>query len=240
MRGACFADIQFARADFIVRAIRERLPPSSLYHDKLGSLSQVENLVISSTGGMYGVIIHDATKLQALRPDILVCGSLKILVVHVYGTHRQLRDLDLAEIVEAANRDFDVLLTRNQDAVTSVFRRVTCGIHFRAAHQNLNLQGQGLLERLGEILQWPLTYVPYVAHELWLPSPENFGLEEDRTSDIERAGEFIFDTPLSAAEFSARLQAAAMSGRPRAIRGIRGRVPSIPEIQSLNLVGRYF
>ena len=43
--------IQQARSDYLVDAIRNQLPPSSLWHEKLFALSQIENLAITTNSG---------------------------------------------------------------------------------------------------------------------------------------------------------------------------------------------
>jgi hypothetical protein len=232
--------VQAARADFLTNALRKHLPPGSLWHEKRFAAAQLESLVIVSTGGMYDVDTFDRTDLTfAPREEIAAFDDLGIRVRHQEDTHETLSEVAIKEILQSANLDFETLLADERGALTSSFRRITCTIEFTSPDDDIQRHAQTLIAKVAAVLDLPVTYIPYVARDLWLPTSD-YPDGREMPENARRAFEFVLDEPWGTELLTQRIQSAIHANRRLSARGLHGTVSSDPPINDLHLIGRYF
>ncbi len=120
-----------ARADFIIQKLRERLPPSSLWHEKRFDRAQLESIAIVSAGGLYDVNTYDCSSpdFDGSR-EMLHLHDLGISLHHVPGSRNTLALDQIERFVRNASDEFDQRNTSDWVATISMVRRVTITIGF--------------------------------------------------------------------------------------------------------------
>lgn len=233
--------VQQARADFIIQNIRDRLPNSTLWHAKRFALAQLESLVVVSTGGLYNIDTFDATESDySPRGDFTILDDLAIRIIHVDGTHERLNAHDVEQVITAANREFETILSVDRHSVVSVFRRITCTIQFDSASDNIDGNARELFGIVADKLGYQLSYLPFSATDVFLPDSDFRNLPESPEC-AGRAAEFIFDVPLAVDDVTKHIQSAVQSTgslRPPGI--IIGTMSGIEYVQRLQFVGRRY
>jgi len=232
--------VQAARADFLTNALRDHLPPGSLWHEKRFAVAQLESLVIVSTGGMYNVDTFDRTDWTFTpQEEIVAFDDLGIRVRHQEDTHESLSEIAIKEILQSANLNFETLLADDRGALTSWFRRITCTIEFTSPDDDIQRHAQTLIVKVAAVLDLPVTYIPYVIRDLWLPTSD-WAHSSESPEDTRRAFEFVLDEPWGTELLTQRIQSAIHATPRLSARGLHGTVSSDPPINDLHLIGRYF
>ena len=96
--------VQQARADFVVNAIRDRLPASTLWHEKRFALAQLESLCIVSTQGVYTVNTFDPSAPDFTpSDDLITIDDLALRVSHDSCSHKGIDPHELNPLIVAAN-----------------------------------------------------------------------------------------------------------------------------------------
>lgn len=228
--------VQSARADFIVNAIRQTIPPGSLWHEKRFALAQLESLVIASPGGLYSVDTFDATDSKfSSRDSIQVLGDLAVRVSHIAGTHELLTHSDIERIIETSNAEFETQLALERASMTTSFRRVTCTVDFNSPMDDVQKHARSLFDVVAAKLGYSPTFHPYVVSELWLRQ----GLEVSH-EDARSAAEFVFISPLPVEKVTQHIQTAVGSLQTLSAPGIHGILPGMSNVYGLHFVGRRF
>ena len=228
--------IQQARADFVVNRFREKLPASSLWHEKRFALGQLESLAIASSGGLYYVDTFDASRAQ--RGDVVVIDDVAIRILHEPDSHTALDNEGVRLLIQMANSEFNALLASGCDA-TAAFRRVTCNIEFKSTSGDVELNGRKLLDRVADQLGFPLTHVPFEPSDIFLPTSRNF-YESQAKDYASIAGEFIFEERQPVERVTHLIQSVVQSHFSLLPPGIHGTIRGLVNVDRLHFVGRFF
>jgi hypothetical protein len=225
--------IQRARSDFIVNALRHNLPSGSLWHEKRFARGQLESLGIASTGGMYDINTFNPSNEQlAPRQAMRVFGDLGIEVAHVEHTREYLTPEDIERITITADSDFEALIFNDREAVTSVFRRVTCNMDFVSPDDDVDGYAAWLFGEIADSLGFPITFRPLVFGEVFLPSSDLRDLKQNRDWAY-CAAEIIFESPLPIGTVTERFESLVNDNATTSVLNRLG-------INWLDCVGRYF
>ena len=227
--------IQQARSDYLVDAIRNQLPPSSLWHEKLFALSQIENLAITTNSGSLDIVTFDMSH-DSYRPDasILEFGNLGIFVSHL-SANLPLHSDELQRQFVTANSRFDGFASDQLHDVINHYRRLTCRIEFRSPDGAVDSHGKRLCSSVAKLLNLPVQYEPFdfaKANDLDVYEGTEW------LEGAARSADFPFEKPLSELSVRDRLSRLNLDGE--SLRNIYASCPQNPEIYSLNFVARRF
>ena len=232
--------IQLAHSDFIVNALRYNLPSGSLWHEKRFARGQLESLCIASTGGMYGINTFNPSDEQlAPRQAMRVFGDLGIEVSHVEHTHEYLTPEDIERITVAADSDFEALISNDREAVTSVFRRVTCNMDLVSPDDDIDGYAAWLFGEVADSLGLPITFRPLVFGDVFLPSSDLRDLKQNRDWAL-CAAEIILESPLPIGTVTERFESLVNDNASTSVVSRLAAHSGHPGINRLDCVGRYF
>lgn len=206
-----------SRADYITQKLRVNLPPSSLWQEKRFAKSQLESIVIVSTGGLYAVNNFDISIPDfKARPEILLFADLGMSVQHSPGSHNALSQKRIEQLIHEANAEFEQLLATDRQSTTSMARRITATIEFSVPQGNIEEIGHESFTEISRRLGLKLSYVPYITQECWLPD-SHFHNATFSTEDGRSAAEFVLPNLHSFKEIEFRIhEAFSSSGTIRA------------------------
>ncbi len=242
LRPADAKAIQQARTDFVVNAIRQRLPDGLIWPEKRCNAAQLDSLSILSTGGIYSVNSYDVTSPKFARSESdMIHGDLGIRVCHMAESHEALSAADIEQIVRESNHQFDALVAADRHSITTSFARLTCVVQFRWPTGDIETFARNCLQQVADLLGYPLTYEPWSTRRFWLPTSDWYDAQEYREDTVERPGEFVFDQPL-AVEAVARTIQSVMPSKGKQLRppGIWGKIASLEQLSGLTFAGRSF
>lgn len=232
--------VQQARADFVINAIRERLPASTLWHEKRFSFPQLESLCIVSTQGVYDVDTFDLSAADFTQAEgFMTIDDLAIRVRHDARSHNGIENRELQSLIRAGNSDFNAALAENRDSITSTLGRVTCVIEYQSPTEDVERCGEELLDFVSTAMQWPLNYVPYITNDIWLPTSEIYNVRL-LPKYGRAAGEFVFLKPFAATDATRQVQSFLKSTGTLRLPGIHGTIPEIEYLQDIHMIGRRF
>lgn len=227
-----------ARSDYIVQKLRSRLPPSSLWHEKIASRAQLESIAIVSAGGLYDINTFDRRSPDFIaQPEMLMFTDLGVTVYHVPDSNETLSMARVDHLIHEANDEFDLLLASDRRSTVSVVRRLTVTIRFSLREGDADEFIQECFTDIARSLNLELTYVPYIFRECWLPT--SFFYNAIRSTDYDgSAAEFVLPTPETFDAVASLITSSFSASGTLRVPGIHARFPNREQPFQIHFVGR--
>lgn len=233
--------IRQARADFVLNAVRQRLPDGLIWPEKRSNATQLDSVCVLSSGGVYFFDSYDVRSPKFSHSEgIVIHGDLGIRICHMAESHEALSAADIEQIIRDSNHQFDALVAADRHSITTSFARVTCVVQFQWPTGDIETFARTCLQQVADLLGYPLTYEPWSTRRFWLPTSDWYDAQEYREDTVERPGEFVFDPPLAVEDVERTIQSVMpYSGQLRPP-GIQGKISSLDHVTSFNFAGRSF